>query len=340
MMNKETIILLIFGYVFSMFSCCSESDDPPVVEEPVDTPIYVKFLWREQDDKFDKEMGYYFTLEIDSMKEGAYYIDVSIEIDDYATYDVFPEYKVAINGILSDFSFKLFKGGWQSVTLTNEERDTITVQLKEGKNSISLFEANWSMRLMKLYQNPINAGISDEDIEIWYNKTDPRIPNPVPQEPTFTENEWNQITFLSSLLPNRVKMDFEEIYITWVNSWESYWFRPPLRYPPSWPRFLTQWEEYENLLKYCEPYGKAIWPFIIEIINQREEGVMSINLLEDLTFPLYRKLYDDIEIAAHKVNVWGYQTIAKVYSKILLEVEYDNMLKAIQDLPEMKNEVF
>ena len=330
-----------------MLSCCSESDDPPIVEELVDTPIYVKLFWRPQDEKFDNEMDYYYTIETDSLTEGAYYIDILIYLNElpfkdgvYPDYDVYPECKVAINGMWTEFSFKFYQVGWQCISLTNAELDTVTVQLKKGKNSISLIQESRSMRLMKLYQKPINAGISDEEFEIWYYKTDPRIPNPVPQEPAFTENEWSQITFLSSLLPNRVKMDFEEIYITWVNSWESYWFRPPLRYPPSWPRFLTQWEEYENLLKYCEPYGKAIWPFIFELIFQREEGIMSINLVEDLTFPIYRKLYDDVEIAAKKVNIWGWRAIATVYMKLLLEFEYDNMLKAIQDLPEMKNEVF
>jgi hypothetical protein len=73
------------------------------------------------------------TFEIESLESGEYYLDAWIMVpDDYS------EYKVEVNGILSPSTLKPYTGNWQSVALTDARKSAATVQLKRGKNTISI----------------------------------------------------------------------------------------------------------------------------------------------------------------------------------------------------------
>ena len=265
-------------------------------------------------------------------KDEIYYLDIWIDNN-----DDFREYFLEINGKRTDYSFKLQTHGMQCVPLTNANQTIITVQLREGKNSFSIKVNGWHymIQLIKLYQNPQNAGITEDDLisaGLKYPET------PIRELLTFSEFELNQITTLAALIPDRIKNDFEARYLDWRDSWDRLLYNPPadIGIPSSWPRYYAQSDEYKCLLSYCEHYGKAIWPLIFEIVNQRL--FFLINLMEDLTLSEYEDLYYERE-----GNIWskyGYDinSVMIVYAKILLEIEYDNILKAIQDISEMENE--
>ena len=343
-MHNNQIFLLIFVCIFSMLLCCSESDDPPVDDEPIDNPIFVVGDYNITFDRGNESYITYFnTFEIDrEVKDGAYYMDIWTRIDkqDEGYPNGFPEYNITINKILYEPSFKTKTVGWQSVSLVNTKQVAATVQLNKEKNSIVIIGKNYipKVELIKFYQNQENAGISDVDLKLIFSFTGSTYPEsfitPKPQpdfiEATFTEDELIQIETLIELIPNRIKKDFEEKYIEWKDTWS----RPSGS--GSHTRDYAQSDEYKSLLNYCEQYGKSMWVLIFEKMSQKE--IFSINLLEDLSFPEFRKIYDDIEAVYRSKGDWPVLSMMIEYSKILLEVEYDNMLKAIQDLPEMKNE--
>ena len=333
-MNTKKYILLIIGFAFSLFSCNKENDAE-------DIPIFVTGEFKITLD--EEKWEYYKTIETDGMiKAGAYYMDIwmrLVVIDNGGLYLGFaPDYYVEVNGKKSEFSFKTHNTSgstiWQSITLKDEKEVAATIQLREGINSISIIGANVMpiVELIKFYKNPLNAGITDVDLTTVFGFTGsvypesflPPKPPPLREVATFTEDELNQIATLTELLPDKVKTDFEEKFIAWQYTW--------FYILQSIPRAFAQSDEYKSLLTYCEQYGKAMLPLIFKKIHQNE--VFVVNLLEDLTeFRL-----DEVDMAILKKYDFITTYIMIDYAKILLEIEYDNILKAIQEIPEMENE--
>ena len=343
-MKTKKYILLIIGFAFSLFSCDSNLEVTKDEDKSIDIPIFLKgHLWYDK----SENGNFYEIFEIDNLADsGSYFIDVWMLMQKIE--GVIPEYKVVINEIWSEFSFKphLLPENYeaqscrQRVSLSDSMQTPTTIKLIKGKNNISIVSNNVfpCAELVKFYQNSEN-GISKEDlISFGFNDyfclsfTAPIIPEPI----TFSEAELNQIATLIELLPEHVKNDFEEKYFEWM---DDSWYGPitnPNGYPPSHTRYYVQFEEYISLLTFCEQYGKAMWPLVFDKMYQRE--TFAINLLEDLSFSEYRKIFDDIESAYKKTGSWPALEMMIVYAKILLEIEYDNILKAIQDIPEMENE--
>ena len=61
-------------------------------------------------------------------------------------------------------------------------------------------------------------------------------------------------------------------------------------------------EEYESLLAFCKPYGKAIWPLVME---KAVHSIFEISLLEDLTIPKYLILLDETEKIMLTDHIYG-----------------------------------
>jgi len=72
------------------------------------------------------------TFELESSEDGFYYLDAWINIPMIG--ERFVEYKISINGVVSDFSFKPETLGWQSLALKNAER---IIQISIGEKTIS-----------------------------------------------------------------------------------------------------------------------------------------------------------------------------------------------------------
>jgi len=129
----------------------------------------------------------------------------------------------------------------------------------------------------------------------------PNIPdqpgNPEIYESRFTQLELDKIASLINLIPDIVKTDFEKKYIEWKNTWS----RPEIAIHSD-SRKYAESDEYENLLKYSQKYRNIILPLVFEKIAHDE--FFAVNLLEDLTFPEYKYIYDDIESNLYRnVNV-------------------------------------
>ena len=58
------------------------------------------------------------------------------------TKDGYPEYKVEINGILSESSFKPQKDNWQSLALTDIKKSASTIKLRKEENIVSVIVLN------------------------------------------------------------------------------------------------------------------------------------------------------------------------------------------------------
>ena len=157
------------------------------------------------------------------------------------------------------------------------------------------------------------------------------------KESYFTQSDLNQIAVLKDRIPANIISDFENKYLTWIKTWS----RPEIAIHSN-PRKYAESDEYENLLNYSVKYGKTFLPLIFEKINQGE--VLVMNLLQDLTFHESKQLYDDIiSYLYSKVEVGkplpSDKSIWTDYSKKLLEKDYDNILKSIQDIPALEEEV-
>jgi len=100
--------------------------------------------------------------EIENLGEGAYYMDAWIMAP--LTKEGYPEYKVAVNGALSEFTFKPQINDWQSLALTDAKKSATTVNLKKGINTISVIGKGPevpNVEFIKLSSSLNRAGISD-----------------------------------------------------------------------------------------------------------------------------------------------------------------------------------
>ena len=78
----------------------------------------------------------YKIFEIESFKDGAYYMDGWLTAP--LLKGGYPELNVAVNGIRSDFSFKPQIADWQSLALTDAKKTAAIVKLTKGIHSISV----------------------------------------------------------------------------------------------------------------------------------------------------------------------------------------------------------
>ena len=119
----------------------------------------------------------------------------------------------------------------------------------------------------------------------------PNIPDPeepdMSNESRFTQSDLDMIAALKNQIPVNIIVDFEEKYIIW----EKTWSRPEIAIHSN-SRKYAESDEYESLLTYSLKYGNAFLPLIFEKLNQGE--ILVVNLLQDLTFPENKQLYDDI----------------------------------------------
>ena len=103
------------------------------------------------------------TFEIECLEDGAYYMDAWILPP--LTDEGFPEFKVEINGLLSESSFKPRISDWQSLALTDAKNAAATVKLRKGTNTVAVIGKNVGLPLVdfiKLSLNPFNVGFSDK----------------------------------------------------------------------------------------------------------------------------------------------------------------------------------
>ena len=195
------------------------------------------------------------------------------------------------------------------------------------------------------YYKPINGTVNysaevnlDENIEaISMRSSNVQKSMFVRYESHFSQPELNQMEVLKGLLPDIVKIDFDAKYLRWKKTWSE----PGIALSNNLHDYAKS-EEYASLLNYCNQFGYAIWPLIFEKIN--ENSFLSIALLEDLTFPKYREIYDNIyEHFASKVEVGkpipSSMTMYTDYCKQLLEQENENIRQAVQGISMSVNEL-
>ena len=102
------------------------------------------------------------TFEIESLEEGTYYLDTWIMAP--VTKEGYPEFKIAINGLVSESTFKPQTANWQSISLTDKKKSVATVKLRKGQNRVSVIGKGPeipNVEFIKLSLNALKAGISD-----------------------------------------------------------------------------------------------------------------------------------------------------------------------------------
>jgi len=150
----------------------------------------------------------------------------------------------------------------------------------------------------------------------------------------FTETELIKIETLKNLLPDFILNEFEEKFKEWVES-------DAISHPFA---DLQNYDEYINLLYFCQRYGKASWALLFNNSAVKEPvfGLIFTSLLyKDLTFLEYKFLFDYAHDYHFSNCLWfkgeGAYPMYMIYVRNLLQLEYDNVLKAIQDLREAEN---
>ena len=153
----------------------------------------------------------------------------------------------------------------------------------------------------------------------------------------FKDLNFNQIVLLKDIIPSYVKNNFEEKYI----EWEKTWNRPEIAVHSNSCKYAES-VEYENLLNFCEKYGKAILPLIFEKLDC---GVHFVdNLLRDLTFEKNKYIFDEImNDACYNVEI-GKPMPPSIslwidYCKQLIEKEKNNIIKSIKEIPSIENKL-
>ena len=102
----------------------------------------------------------YRNFSVKSMKDGSYYLDAWIMVG--VTDGRFPEYKVLVNGVLSESTFKPQTTNWHSLALTDTKRLPATVKLSKGINTVSVVGKVPEVpmvQFIKLALDPKNAEI-------------------------------------------------------------------------------------------------------------------------------------------------------------------------------------
>ncbi|MDR0537488.1 MAG: T9SS type A sorting domain-containing protein [Tannerellaceae bacterium] len=174
------------------------------------------------------------------------------------------------------------------------------------------------------------SGTSYGTIAYYYRPINNNASNSLTQpanESYFSKSELDIIKALKEQLHLTVKSGFDNSYFAWKETWS----KPEIAIFSN-PRKYAESEEYNDLLKYCKKYGKAIWPLLIDKLA--EGDVFVGNLLEDLTYSGKGTLTGDF-IATLTVENYkplpSTNSILVDYSKKLLEKEMVNIQKSIQD---------
>jgi len=106
--------------------------------------------------------GIYKTFEVESLGEGAYYLDAWIMAP--IINGSYAEYKVVVNGILTEFTFKPQTDGWHSLALTDARKSAVAVKLKQGINTVSVIGKGPevpNVEFIKMSSSLSRSGISD-----------------------------------------------------------------------------------------------------------------------------------------------------------------------------------
>ena len=187
-----------------------------------------------------------------------------------------------------------------------------------------------------MYSCDASNDAKQEEPEIVIPEPEPE-PEPVPEpEPKpdlfhFTQGELDLIDSLINLVPVEITDGFKDKFRAWGDTWSNRFFILQSS------TFIFSYScEYDHLLRYCEKYGKAMYPMVIAKFTLDEssqsyprEFQYSINLLKDFlnAGSDYCVLYDSINEALG--DNWQYWLT--VYAKKLLADEKDNIILSIQD---------
>jgi hypothetical protein len=109
--------------------------------------------------------------EIESPSDGEYYLDAWIMVP--SAKESYPEYKIAVNGVVSTSSLKPQSDNWQSVALTNLKKVPSTLRLKSGKNSIAVIGKGNEIpdvEFIKLSSSSLRTGIPDSNFKTFFEK--------------------------------------------------------------------------------------------------------------------------------------------------------------------------
>ena len=140
--------------------------------------------------------------------------------------------------------------------------------------------------------------------------------------PSFDQSELDLIADLIDRIPLAITSGFEKKYLKWKNALNRYHSNPYL---------LAECIEYDELLQYCTPYGKSIWPLVFDKIAKGQEEYHALNLVKDLTYGGNMSFLSDIRPPGLYPSV--ILTVID-YTKKLLERELENIKQAIQELSE------
>lgn len=105
---------------------------------------------------------FFKTFEIESFEDGTYFLDAWMMVP--LTKKGIPEFKVAVNDVLSESSFKPQTTSWQALTLTDPRRSISTIKLKRGKNKVSIIGKGPevpNVEFIRLSLSSNRMGISD-----------------------------------------------------------------------------------------------------------------------------------------------------------------------------------
>ena len=183
-----------------------------------------------------------------------------------------------------------------------------------------------------LYSCDASNDATQEDPEIIIPEPEPEPePKPNPDLFLFTQGELDLIDSLINLIPVEITDGFKTKFLAWEDTWSNGFLKLQ-----SATFIFSYSSEYDHLLRYCEKYGKAMYPMVIAKFtldesswNDPSDSQLSINLLKDFlnAGSDYCVLYDSINEALG--DHWQYWLT--VYAKKLLADEKDNILLSIQD---------
>ncbi|MCR4441209.1 MAG: protease complex subunit PrcB family protein [Peptococcaceae bacterium] len=136
----------------------------------------------------------------------------------------------------------------------------------------------------------------------------------------FSEAERTKLAKLIGMLPPTVKEEFETKYVAWKKTWED-----PKISMQSNPRAYAQSQQYREFFEYCKKQGEAIWPLLIQKLEQGETFIHIPILDVTLTDPANEELLAEIR----KKSAEERYTSEGVY---IVPSGEDNMMKYVKEL--------
>ena len=365
MMKNRIKFLLLAGYAIVMFSCKSNTDIPepePEIEKPAITfitkgnamtPFIVSGIepftvdWGDGGGKGD--MGEKYTRE-----EGTYtsfnpFYRVTI------SQITQPTRTVSIYGQIVGFSLngnaflvsKLDVSNAPLLKTLNFDNSSITsLDLKKNLALKTVYLQKCQLStdsLNKLFESlpnrpdangwgeiyiENNPGTRDCNVQIAFDKKWAIRPDnrPPPAPYSFSDSELEQIGRCIALLPDSIKVTFEEKFLRWKETW----YQPPLMFSSD-PYAFGQSEEYFDFLNYCKKYDKAIWPLLFDKLPPRIYSLI-INIIKDLIAGGDPYFLSYLTYPSGNGFIPYERTCSLIYyCQLLLEKEYDNILQAIND---------